>query len=60
MREVRFRGPDEDGVQGIVEIALEIPSAVRAGRREISVGGARIALSDMDAAAPAARGAPPA
>jgi Glyoxalase-like domain len=44
--EVRFREP-VDGVEGIVEIALELPREVRAGEHEIVVGAARLTLSDL-------------
>jgi hypothetical protein len=38
-------GPD--GSHGIVEIALELPAEVRAGRETIEVGGATLRLSDL-------------
>ena len=45
--EVRFVAAD--GAEGIVEIAVAVPEAVRGGRERIDVGSATIALSTLDA-----------
>ena len=45
--EVRFLAAE--GAEGIVEIAVEIPEAVRNGREGIDVGSAAIAVSALDA-----------
>ena len=37
-----------DGAEGIVEIAVAVPEAVRAGREEIQVGSAAVTLSPLD------------
>ncbi len=44
--EVRFAAAE--GVEGIVEIAVAVPDAVRDGRERIDVGSASIALSALD------------
>jgi hypothetical protein len=45
--EVRFVAAD--GAEGIVEIAVEVPEAVRGGEERIVLGSAAIALSTLDA-----------
>jgi hypothetical protein len=45
--EVRFVAAD--GAEGIVEIAVAVPEAVRGARERIDVGSAAIALSTLDA-----------
>ncbi len=45
---VRFAAAPRGGVEQIVEIALALPAAVRAGREQLDVGAARFALSDLD------------
>ena len=47
--EVRFAVAGPRGVEQIVEIALELPAEVRAGRGSIDVGAARLTLSDLAA-----------
>ena len=45
--EVRFeRAPDERG-EGLVEIAIELPSERRAGRELLTLGGVRLRLGDL-------------
>jgi hypothetical protein len=41
-------GGGSSGSEGIVEIALELPPEVRAGRERIVVGGATLRLSDLE------------
>ncbi len=48
--EVRFAASDAEPEPGIVEIAVEVPDDVRAGRSEVAVGGVRIRLLDAAAA----------
>jgi len=45
--EVRFVPSHRHRVEGIVEIALELPTEVRAGRDTIDVGAAQLRLSDL-------------
>ncbi|MGO9488134.1 MAG: VOC family protein [Solirubrobacteraceae bacterium] len=45
--QIQFCDPVEEGREEIVEIAMQIPAAVRDGRESIAVGRARIALSDL-------------
>jgi hypothetical protein len=45
--QVRFEPAGPDGVEQIVEIALALPAAVRAGRERLEVGAARLTLSDL-------------
>jgi len=47
--QVRFTAAGASGVEQIVEIALQVPAAVRAGRDSIEVGAARLRLSDLPA-----------
>jgi len=42
--EVRFREPAPGGPEGLVEILLEVPSGVRAGRETAEVGGVTLRL----------------
>jgi hypothetical protein len=42
--EVRFREPAPGGPEGLVEIVLEVPSGVRAGRETVEVGGVTLRL----------------
>jgi hypothetical protein len=44
--EVRFESPGADGEEGLVEIAVETPPEVRAGRDAIDIGGVRLRLLD--------------
>jgi hypothetical protein len=48
--EVRFERSGIEPEPGIVEIAVEVPEEVRAGRSEVAVGGVRIRLLDPAAA----------
>jgi hypothetical protein len=45
--EVRFRAPQSDENEGIVEIALAVPAQVRGGREAIELGSARLTLVDL-------------
>ncbi len=45
--EVTFRPVDAGGGEGLVEIALELPAAVRRGRSEIELGGVRLRLGEL-------------
>jgi hypothetical protein len=47
--EVRFEQAPKGGVEQIVEIDLQLPPEVRAGRDAIQVGTARLTLSDLPA-----------
>jgi hypothetical protein len=49
--EVRFRDAGADGAQGIVEIDVALPAAIRGERAAVDVGAARIRLFDLDAGA---------
>jgi hypothetical protein len=53
--EVRFREPTPGGPEGLVEILLEVPPAVAAGRETIEVGGVTLRLLPR-AAVPAQAG----
>ena len=44
--EVRFAGAGEGCGEALVEIALALPAALRAGREAIELGGVRLSLSD--------------
>jgi hypothetical protein len=44
--EVRFAGPDSAAQEGLSEIRVDLPSAVRAGRDEIAIAGVRLVLGD--------------
>lgn len=44
--QVSFRA-SERGIEEITEIAIALPSSVRAGRESVAVGGARLVLSDL-------------
>jgi len=48
--EVRFRELDGAGGEGIVEIELALPRARRGGHDALSVGAARVVLSDLESA----------
>jgi hypothetical protein len=56
--EVRFKAILGQGQAGIVEIALGVPSELRAGREAIELGGVRLGLLDRGRAQPSAPGAP--
>jgi hypothetical protein len=45
--EVHFRRAGEELREGLVEIALELPREVRAGRGDLQLGGVRLRLSDL-------------
>jgi hypothetical protein len=45
--EIRFIADTGLGLEGIAEIAIELPAQVRAGRETIEVGNARLRLSDF-------------
>jgi hypothetical protein len=44
---IRFEPAGPAGVEQIVEIALQLPPALRAGREAVEVGSARLVLSDL-------------
>jgi Glyoxalase-like domain len=46
--EVRFQAADDPRDEGLVEIAIELPSALRRGRGAIELGGMRFRLLDAD------------
>jgi hypothetical protein len=46
--EVRFLPAEDDGAQGLVEIAVQLPPELHRGRTAIPLGGVRIRLIDSD------------
>jgi hypothetical protein len=56
--EVRFKAIVGEGRAGIVEIALVVPSGLRAGREAIELGGVRLRLLDRGGAQPSEPRAP--
>jgi hypothetical protein len=42
--EIRFRGVLEDGLEGLVEIAVEVPPGLRAGTDSLALGGVRVRM----------------
>jgi hypothetical protein len=49
--EVRFAECDPGGAEGVVEIAVEVPDSVRAGREQLDVGAAQVSIAPLDAGA---------
>ena len=47
--EVRFTGAANDAAEGLVEISLALPAALRAGREQLDLAGVRFSLSDAEA-----------
>jgi hypothetical protein len=45
---VRFAAADSDATEGLSEIVLELPRAVRGGRELLEVGSARVRLLELD------------
>jgi hypothetical protein len=46
--EVRLVAVEDDGAQGLVEIAVQLPPELRRGRTAIQLGGSRVRLIDSD------------
>ena len=46
--EVHFLPAEDDGAQGLVEIAVQLPPELHRGRTEIPLGGVRVRLIDSD------------
>ncbi len=44
---VDFRGPDEEGREGLVEIRVAVPPELRDGREAVEIGGVRFRLGEL-------------